>query len=122
MLTDAEVLDTLEAIVAEKGEDYVYPLSEMKNGSCQYQTYDEATGDWVATGPSCLIGHLIIQAKLMDPEDLMMHEGAAAADLLVGYMSDKAVRACAEAQKAQDDWDTWGVALSEARTVLGYQV
>ena len=48
-ITADDVIETLKQVVADKGEDYVYPLAGSGNG-CVYAVNGE---------PSCIVGHVV---------------------------------------------------------------
>lgn len=109
-----EALAALEAVVAEGGEDYVYPDEEKDHdGMCRYVRKDGT--------PSCIVGHVV---TLLDPELLPLlatKEGAAA--LSLGFpdklhFTNQAAQVLDAAQQEQDNGKTWGEALAYARIVF----
>lgn len=106
----------LAEAVAEKGADYVYLIDGSGTGDCNYLTYC----DGAPTGPSCLVGHVLVKAGV--PMDLIAKaEGQNAEYALrtVGVDVTEGM-ACAlnQAQSAQDAWDTWGKAVEEFESSL----
>lgn len=113
-----DVLNATRAVVAEKGEDYVYSnsVAEGGNGSCVYANEDGT--------PSCLVGHVIHR---LDPEvfkrlakDEAESGSQVALDLIPagyipeGFWEESAEHAMQEVQIHQDIGRTWGEALKTA--------
>lgn len=109
-----DVLNAAREVVAEKGEDYVYPGASM--GACVYSEADDT--------PSCLVGHVIYR---LDPEaflqvaEIEATEGTTAAGgleedgyLPEGFWDEEAQEAMVAAQASQDNGWPWGYALKEA--------
>lgn len=106
------VLDTLAAVVAEFGEDYVYE-TQPESAYCTY----------VRDGkPDCIAAQVLVRLG-MSVEDLARCEGRSCA-LLGGYVAvpvgGEALHVLREAQMVQDRTSpysspTWGEALRVAR-------
>lgn len=116
-VTEAEFTAAMEAAVAERGEDYVYPKDNPDfwhphDKTCVYQT---PTGE-----PACLIGLAMDKLGLDTPGYIETEETA--------YMMmnthheaefpDNVKRAAEAAQYAQDRENTWGEALEMYRQKL----
>lgn len=110
-----QVLEALDAVVAERGEDYVYPQEwrrgGVSNGLCRYVTPDGA-------GPACIVAAVLV--RFGTPlERLSECEGQSADYVLtklfglsyISYQSGVLTRA----QGVQDSGRTWGQARDEAR-------
>lgn len=141
MTTDTKVFDVpdviraLRQVVAAKGADYVYPVSERSNGeehgACMYKV--PAGGGFV---PSCIVGQVIHHLGLPLP----VENGGAYSILKVEYPhnfddAEEAGAVLVLAQRTQDgqwmdgDWQvrpkSWGEALKAAEgkaRELGYEV
>lgn len=101
MSTEIEhVRGLLLRAIAEKGEDYVYPLANA-NSACLYFEDDGQ--------PSCIVGHVLhYMGESHGPE------GASAYVAVRNFGWSNAVReGLLKAQRAQDDGRTWGEALAE---------
>lgn len=132
--TDA-VTEVLTRLVAEKGEDYVYPPAVQSiYPTCTYTTAME-DGEYA---PSCIVGHVIAE---LDPElfqelakyeleegsslgvQELVHEGSPGYDFqednpqLIVDDSTLAV-ALAMAQEIQDRGGTWANAVAAYQEVL----
>ena len=110
-----DVMAAMQAVVAEKGEDYVYPHAGPGGMDCVYAE------DGM---PSCIVGHVIYR---LDPKEfakvveLENRSGSAPATSLQdeGYISkgmfdDETEQFLYHAQSQQDAGKTWGEALSRA--------
>lgn len=99
--TDDAVTMAIRAVVAEAGEDYVYPPSlGGKYAQCMYD--DEHGG--------CIAGRAV--RKLIPDFQFVELVAIDAHDLAsTGVVSHRAVRALQEAQYAQDGGKPWGEAL-----------
>ena len=117
-ITDQQFIDALEAAVAERGRDFVYPRGDRRwsklpdsdeetlVNSCLYVKPD-------GSGAACLIGLALHKAGV--PLDyLAQHEGDPAGRVMVNLGVSWPVRSAAgEAQSSQDLGATWGDALDE---------
>lgn len=113
-ITVAMVLDTMDEVVAEYGEDYVYNgydnVGREEGGmNCAYLNSDGT--------PSCLIGHVLL--RLGVPKEQFRTANfctvgtfAEIAHLPVGHAALYVMR---KAQAVQDERGTWGAALLAAR-------
>ena len=116
-LTRSVVLETLEEIVAENGEDYVYPLANTA-ASCQYANPDGT--------PSCIVGHLIYKLDPSVLDDIRTSPGGYNIDgvfsLQDGFIKIKddpsLLDALENLQNDQDMGKTWGVALDRFKVNL----
>jgi hypothetical protein len=110
-VTNVEVAETVAAIVAETGMDFVY-RSPVGNGICQYLH---------GTQPGCLVGHVLIRLGAITGE-LALQEGNTADGLDYGAMGlslpSAALEALYEAQAVQDDERPWGEALEAFQATL----
>jgi hypothetical protein len=102
----------LDALVAEKGPDYVYPKAE---GDCLYfegriaigededgyPTYDDASGV-----PSCIVGHVAAQDEHTKASQLPL------------WADTKAAQLANRVQNLQDNGATWAAAVEQARDEL----
>jgi hypothetical protein len=106
-LLDVEgALALLERAVQEKGEDYVYPLSDKRDGICRYAVDYE---------PSCIVGHVLFYLGKLDAAI----EGASAHTVLHDLATDEAKYLLLVVQRAQDAGKPWGQALGEAKARQG---
>lgn len=107
-LTYDQAKAELEAIVAEKGADYIYERP-VDSQSCVY---------FHAGEPSCIIGHLLARHDVRVPEDQRVNRtsvGELAEQYGVLEPADEAARVLLrEVQEYQDNGDTWGIALEAA--------
>lgn len=128
MFTLETVLTVAREVVAEKGEDYVYPRSEKKSRNPVTSRIDEVCQYAYEGRPSCLVGHVIYR---LDPDafsSVMESEAkygpAAAAELVLegilpeDFWDAEAENAMQEAQVAQDKGATWGRALDTAERAV----
>lgn len=111
-ITVETVLSTMEEVVAEFGEDYVY----VEPGDPE----DDSYGCLYAHegGPSCLIAHVLTRLDVPLSE-LAEYEGNSAiylAEDLLG-LSNSVANVLQAAQSEQDTGGTWGEALDYARDV-----
>jgi hypothetical protein len=96
----------LAAALAEKGEDYIYPDAEKRNGVCQYVHGGK---------PSCLVGNVLHRAG-WSIEALQ----AADAESLWEWLPDQddqtgdGRRLLSDAQWSQDRGEPWGMAVETA--------
>lgn len=127
-ITDEKVIETLEAIVAEKGEDYVYEYVTVETeygGELQVTdcTYTDQAG-----APSCIVGHVFarLTPKLLERvREVEWDEGAqwpmsrAVTELRwEGYLEDytgEAFEYLRQAQYMQDGGDPWGDVIEEIK-------
>lgn len=114
-LTKNAVTETLKSLLAEKGEDYIYP------GAGRNCTYSEGDG-----APSCIVGHVV---AALDPEAFkqiveveryegeswsaaqMFSEGFGEAGATVATDSAVLATALQLAQEVQDSGASWGDAV-----------
>lgn len=114
ILTKHRALALLEAAVAERGDDYVYP-EELKNGpghTCQY-FLDGQSDPEDAGKPGCIVGYLL-HGLGFTADDVSSWEGNASSTVLrwLGVTVDPELdQALAEAQDYQDNGGTWGKAV-----------
>lgn len=111
LITKAKALELLEAAVAERGADYVYPRTFDGTGpSCVYVRGGK---------PACLVGLAMTKAGVpieqlagwdtrfeSDAHSVLVDDGLAAVDV---------AEMLAAAQSVQDDGGTWGEALDAAK-------
>lgn len=114
---DQRFIEAMEAAVAQRGEDFVYPRDTHKDddewwsdGACVYSKPDGT--------PACIIGLALTLAGETPPPYTF---GAIGADAVLdnrGY-GPAVQNAAANAQVAQDKGLTWGEALKDFRESLG---
>lgn len=117
-ITEEQFTAAMEAAVAERGEDYVYPPQEEEGFADDYHTiggtclYSDESGK-----PLCIIG---VALSKIDPALVPTHGSTEGASSLLSKMVDSfAVRVAAQnAQDAQDDGKPWGEALKQYKSVL----
>jgi hypothetical protein len=99
---DREFIAALRAVVAEFGPDHVYERGA--GGACEYVRDDQ---------PSCLIGQALHRIGV-DLDFLDEREGNGASDVMrdVRGFSTIVMFGADDAQGAQDNFYTWGEALS----------
>jgi hypothetical protein len=117
MLTehDTKLIEAVEAVVAERGEDFVYEAPE--GDSCKYVHVAE---DFTPV-PGCLFGAALHRTGV-SLEDLSQVEGDPVFDLLPPDAYSAAVRAAAEsAQGAQDTGHEYGEVLVRFRRRIGIE-
>lgn len=104
----------VEAAILDQGEDYVYP--NAGTASCQYVEVAYADGEYIATGPSCLVGSALIKGGI-DPQWFAPDErnDQGSHDVLNDLYRDGLVEYSQEAedyfalvQASQDAGATWG--------------
>ena len=103
-LTKARALELMREVVAEYGENYVYPTV---GGVCRY--VDDGGS------PSCLVGHVLHRFGV-PLKDIERHEDSDAATVarILTNATPRAQDVLREAQGHQDRGSLWGVALREA--------
>lgn len=97
-------LRLLGEVVADFGEDYVYP-TELRDveGVCLY---------WASGKPACLVGHVLHRWGV----DVELLKGGAYDLPNQGVaLTEDALEVLADAQRAQDQRMTWGYALERAQ-------
>lgn len=116
-----EAIELLERAVQEKGEDYVDPNAAEEIG-CEY-------GD-NRGNPVCIVGHVFSYLG-MNPDDVysggvrstIQSEGVRSRNYRfvegAPVFTDVAKNVLALAQDHQDQADTWGEALAEAKIYAG---
>lgn len=115
-----QFMEAMEAAVAERGEDYIYPKFEGEaddyhdsNGLCRYSLEDGT--------PACIIGEVLnrLNPEWLPPHDLIRGATSVLSDIgpEAFYRRDygRIVTAATEAQSSQDRGNTWGDALRTAR-------
>jgi hypothetical protein len=112
MIEIPEMLNLIEIAVSERGanfryEDYLntYVEEELDVESCQYRA---RSGQ-----PLCIAGVALNEAGLLASlreNDIVTNQTG-----LVGKVSRQALDVLYEAQNAQDEGNTWGYALEQAR-------
>lgn len=114
MITSSRVIEKLEEVVAEYGEDYVYQRPDGKDltggDGCMYVHGDK---------PGCIAAQVFV--KLGTPlESLKRYEGkqAMAVAKAVGGFTPRAAFTLRAAQDAQDSGKTWGAAVKQAKSML----
>lgn len=116
--TDAQIMETLREVVAERPE-YTYSPPEYMvkeedgNLACFYVHQDEE-GEPVAAG--CAIGVVLNRLGVPLPE-LGEHEGRTAVQLIRDVtegVSRKSAAALSRMQEYQDEGDPWGTAYAKA--------
>ena len=126
----ADVIQAMEAVVAETGEDFVYQKDTYDGmGICRYMHGEEV--------PGCLIGRVLIhlgaQPRVVWAAEqsyiLANGHGIGVEEFLgllaptwgtLGYtITPEAVQALTVAQNAQDCANTWGQALKGAKRAVG---
>lgn len=119
-LTRDDALAALRAAVEAKGEDYTYvnrhgePASP--DVSCYY-THPTADGGWE---PGCIVGHVLVGWGV-SLDDLRAHEGDGAGGVCTHLGIPIAVaQTLSLAQQEQDAGGTWGEALRQAESGIGY--
>lgn len=104
MLTLAETIASVSAIVFERGEDFVY-VSPRGDDTCWYTVEGVPAGSVV---PSCLVGCFLYKHDLQHN----IIEGAFVTDLGLGYaLEDDAIEFLRTVQAQQDIGVPWGEAL-----------
>jgi hypothetical protein len=104
-ITYYEALRGLIDAVKLKGEDYVYG-EELE--MCSYVRHD---------GPSCIVGHLMINTLGVDPLSIRKYEGTDAGYAMasLGFeMDDDTMNLLTEVQRMQDLGTPWGEAVQVA--------
>lgn len=107
--TENLIVKGLEAAVAEKGTDYIYPPA-IKKEACHYLEYDTGRLTGTPTGPGCIVGHALLNSGLMTTDELATYEGSAANMAAGALVREEIAEALREAQEAQDCGETWGAA------------
>jgi hypothetical protein len=109
-----KVLHTLDQVVFEFGEDFVYEKTVRKGqyadtAQCWYVTED-------GTEPSCLAGHVLYRLGV-SLDRLAGREGIVVDALpsATGDLTEVAVAVLAMAQRVQDRGEPWGRARDAAR-------
>lgn len=120
LLTKAEVLEDLRAVVADKGADYRY--REVVNGSGAACSYLDADG-----APSCIVGHVAARRGWLHLEAIQRNEELEwePGPLPVTFGAHQVLRA---AQQVQDTTEfgvdgprrTWGEALQAAEEMAAF--
>ncbi|MGI5133207.1 hypothetical protein ACQEVB_40850 [Pseudonocardia sp. CA-107938] len=129
-ITDAQFRVAVAAAVAERGDDFIYP-----RGTCGWCVPDDGTHSiseavdvpgaaclYVRTDvdePACLFG-LALTTCGVRPDELRPYEAWAVNDVLPLFIADVSEAtqcAAGEAQREQDEGQTWGAALETFRRV-----
>ena len=122
-ITVEQVIATLEEVVAEKGEDYVYP-TEAGYGECFYGNEDGS--------PSCIVGHVLAKLDPIKYQEFIKFESEENGPFGINengssYSFDypnadewgsNIVEILSIAQTHQDNGATWGEALTAAKSAL----
>lgn len=120
-LSEALVTQAIEAVVAEKGADYVYPGSDT--GSCWYARQDDDNN----LVPSCIVGHVLHRLGFNLTYLHDTYEGTRFVGLgTYGVYTDTTYQsipehvaiALSDAQSKQDNGETWGEALAAYKNSL----
>lgn len=119
-ITVEQFTAAMEAAVAERGADYVYPAPVEKGhpddyhnaaGTCMYQTSDGA--------PACIIG---VALSKIDPSLMPAYGDTFGASAVIHRLTDgnsyELPEAAGAAQDAQDQGKTWGEALEAYKKSL----
>lgn len=118
-ITAEQFTAAMEAAVADKGEEYVYPFESPQRGGCFYRDGDT---------PLCIVGDAL--SRILTPDQFRglvpdRHNDAAGPTAL-GLLTRKyfnvdyrVISAAQSAQGAQDDGLTWGEALRKYKRNLG---
>jgi hypothetical protein len=121
-LTKNAVTETLKSLLAEKGEDYIYP------GAGRHCTYSEGDG-----APSCIVGHVvaaldtemferIVEVERYDGESWsaaqMFSEGFGDDRIVVSTDSKVLAVALQAAQYVQDTGASWGNAVKAYNEII----
>lgn len=123
-----EVVETLEAIVAEKGEDYVYEYVTVEDEyGVEFQVNDCTYTDQ-AGAPSCIVGHVLARLtpdkleRVREAEWPETEQGPVprcVSDLFhAGYLEDytsEAIKYLRYAQAMQDGGAPWGDVIEEIK-------
>lgn len=116
-LTDKQIIDAVDAAVAEKGADYTYERGEPMDPdeaapSCLYVHGDK---------PGCIVGNAMHRLGI-DLATLRESEGRSAGGLLIDLRDKQGYHASMWAQDfldavqhQQDNGDSWGDAVAEGR-------
>jgi hypothetical protein len=113
-ITTEDALRALEEAVAEKGEDYVYPLSNTAADLCAYTEFNDRD----ELVPSCLVGNALHRLGVPLEAMAQFNTGHGPKSLAeeLGLDGDRAAwLAFRDAQAIQDDGGTWGAALAKAK-------
>lgn len=113
--TVEQVLLVLDFVVAERGEDYVYP-DEWRDGGTRLGTCLYVTPD--GTGPACIVGAVVARLGVSLAR-LSRSEGQSARSVMeqVFGLPDRSPQSAVlqGAQVVQDGGGTWGDARDKAR-------
>lgn len=107
-LVDApQALELLRQVVAEKGEDYVYP-DELKDvyAGCEYMIDGQ---------PACIVGHVFHKLRPETPwveNGVIWDSDGNQLDWAVQTFTPAAQQMLLQAQMVQDGGETWGLALA----------
>jgi hypothetical protein len=122
-ITLEAAIQTVSELIAEKGEEYVYPVSEI--GGCYYSDR--------AGNPACIIGHVVAKLDPVAYQELVRiesvpilhapHRRMGAGDVNAIIDADHIVNVDAprtevfldSLQRWQDTGSTWGEALVKAQ-------
>lgn len=108
MITYDQVVGEIREIIADKGEDYIYPKVRCAGDGegliCQY--FDKGE-------PSCIIGHWLTKHDVRSTA-LEGDNAGAVVPLLVPEIAGKACTFLDYLQAKQDSGLTWGIALEDA--------
>lgn len=138
MITAKQALDTLEQVVADKGQDYIYPMwegwfrvggSERKRHvpdircfSGEWQTPQGVHAEFASCAylthddkPSCIVGH--VMHRLGVSHEVLRREEGSTCRVFGDELDRAAIEVLLAAQQMQDHYHTWGEALDVARQV-----
>ena len=102
--TDERITAAIEQVVAQAGEDYVYPPA-MEGADCMYE--DQYGG--------CIVGRTM---RLLDPGINFSEGDFAGAQPWSEDLSEAAMSALSDAQSAQDSGNPWYTALARFRDTM----
>lgn len=113
MITVEQATKALEEIVAEYGEDYIYPGSSNPKQGCIYR---DEYGQ-----PSCIVGHVLSRLEPEAFESISAVENPLRLDAIgARRVLDKQILedALNHLQSAQDAGETWGAAFRSYKYFL----
>lgn len=116
---DVAFLTAMRQAVIDKGADYIYEQRVVlfEEGGQDYAC------DYLRGGvPSCIVGHGIINANIMDASHLALYEGTAAYEVLEknasGGLHYDVIQAANKMQGEQDTGTPWGEAYNHGIAYL----
>ena len=118
-------MQALDACVAERGEDYVYPEAGKVDGICQYwwegPSDEDEDGKSLPEGPGCIVGLALSKLGVSDQfiQDLTLMNAQNALNLLAKrgswQIEEGAAGLFRYAQIKQDAGWSWGYAAEQAK-------